>query len=93
MRSVLFATLSALSLLLAGCAGAGDGGINTSIKMRLLTQLRTSGLYIHPHTNRGVVTLTGGVVSKSDRDDAVRVARSIEGVREVRDELANRQNF
>ena len=92
MRSTLLTALTALSLVAAGCAG-GDSGINSSIKMKLLTRLQTSGLYIHPHTSGGVVTLTGGVVSKSDREEAVRIARGVEGVREVHDELANRQSF
>jgi osmotically-inducible protein OsmY len=91
MRSLLLAGISTLSLFIAGCAG--DSSIDTSIKMRLLTHLQTSALYIHPHTSGGVVTLTGGVISRSDREEAVRVARSIEGVREVHDELANRQSF
>jgi hypothetical protein len=32
-------------------------------------------------------------MSARDRAEAVRIARGVGGVREVRDELANRQNF
>jgi osmotically-inducible protein OsmY len=92
MRSTLLTAISALSLFVAGCAG-GDDSINSSVKMKLLTGLQTSGLYIHPHTSGGVVTLTGGVVNEGDRAEAVRIARGVGGVREVRDEMANRQNF
>ena len=93
MRFGVLTLSAAVALAAAGCGGGEDGRINAAVKMRLLSGLQTSALHIHPHTTSGVVTLTGGVMSASDRADALRIARGVSGVREVRDELANRQNF
>ena len=102
MHFRLFVATGALALLLGGCAAsegtssaepAYDASITASLKLRLLTHLKTSGIHIHPHTANRVVTLRGKVVSRADKTEAVQLARSVEGVRDVQDELEIHQNF
>ena len=96
MRLTLFAALPLLALITAGCGGtatAYDSSIDASVKVRLLTRLQTAGMYIHPETANRVVRLTGRAVSRNVKDEAVRIARSVEGVEGVADEIVIAQNF
>lgn len=64
-----------------------DTTITAQVKAALGADDRTSALDIDVDTREGVVTLTGTVESNAERRAAARVARSVEGVQEVVNEL------
>jgi osmotically-inducible protein OsmY len=72
-----------------------DAWITTKIQSRFFADDEVKGRDIDVDTNDGVVTLKGSVGSRSERNHAVAIARSTEGVKDVREELtvssANRE--
>ena len=101
MLIVRLVSLPAFALLLIGCAPsnasspgpATDASITAAVKTRLLSDNFTPALHIHVATMDRVVTLTGKVKSRADKEEAVRVAHGVGGVRDVLDELDIHQNF
>ena len=61
----------------------GDTWITTKVKADLLATENVSGLDIKVETVDGVVTLTGAVASKAQKDKAIAVAKQIKGVKRV----------
>jgi hyperosmotically inducible protein len=90
-------TSFALAVLLAaalsiGCGGAtggtiDDATITTRVKTAILNDSVVGGQKIDVDTSNRVVTLSGQVVAQADRDRAVKIARSVEGVADVKDTL------
>jgi hypothetical protein len=78
--AVLFAAIT------VACAGT-DTGITTSVKSRLAVDDTVKAYQINVTTRDHVVTLSGDVDSAAAKDQALRIARSVEGVRDVVDEL------
>ena len=66
---------------------ATDGRITTAIKARLIGDKYVDGLSISVETYEGVVTLGGEVSSSLPREQAERLAASVEGVKSVRNEI------
>ncbi len=64
-----------------------DATITAKVKSRLLWNRNIEGLHIDVDTNRGVVTLSGGIESAIKRDLAVQIAKNTSGVRKVVDRL------
>lgn len=64
-----------------------DGSITTAVKSRLVANAAADALKINVDTTDRVVTLTGTVPSAADKAAALRAAREIAGVREVKDKL------
>jgi osmotically-inducible protein OsmY len=64
-----------------------DGTITTRVKTALLNDPDVAGLKIDVDTFKGVVTLSGGVKSATERDEAVAIARKISGVTDVKSTL------
>lgn len=60
-----------------------DAGITSKVKHRLLEDPAVRGLKIDVDTREGVVYLTGDIPGAAERDKAVQIARSTEGVRDV----------
>jgi hyperosmotically inducible protein len=60
-----------------------DTWITTKVKADLLATENVSGLDIKVETVDGVVTLSGAVANKSQKDKAVAVAKQIKGVKQV----------
>jgi osmotically-inducible protein OsmY len=91
--SLFAVALFALSLL--GCAGAGtttgeyidDSTITTKIKSKLYDDPMTSGWDVSVTTNKGVVQLSGFVKSSKVKDRAGEIARKVEGVKSVSNDL------
>jgi len=91
------ALVVALSLLLAACAGTAtrsstgeyidDTILTTRVKTALLEDPDVSGLSVKVESFRGVVQLSGFVKSASERNRAVQLAREIQGVRQVRNDI------
>lgn len=79
-----------LSLSLAGAASAAqrpDAWVTTKVKMALLTSEGVSGTEVNVDTIDGRVTLHGSVGTADEKARAEKVAREIDGVREVRNLL------
>jgi osmotically-inducible protein OsmY len=87
-------TLLGAALLVAGAAGAcagirpdnveaGDARIQTELVARLAADADTSPFTIDIDVSAGVVHLTGVVDSDAEREEAGRIAGSIDGVRQV----------
>jgi osmotically-inducible protein OsmY len=81
----------AASVLLAGAARAEDENPDWSttlqVKLALLQKLGTDGLRIEVDTTAGEVRLAGTVEKRATRELAADVARSVESVREVRNDV------
>jgi hyperosmotically inducible protein len=65
-----------------------DAAIKTAVKAKMAADVRLSTLTnIEVNSTNGVVTLAGQVGSDSDRAQAAAVARSVDGVVKVNNEL------
>lgn len=64
-----------------------DAALTATIKTKLLGDPKVSGLKIDVDTRNGVVTLTGTVRSQTEKDEALRLARETEDVRNVTDRI------
>ncbi len=71
----------------AGAEAVTDAAITTAIKSRFIGNDKITASDISVDTTDHVVTLTGSVASAAERAEAVRVARSTDGVHQVRDRL------
>ena len=92
----IFLTLL-LALLLVGCAGSGerqtvgeyvdDSVITTKVKTALFNEPSLSGFEVTVETYEGRVQLSGFVSSQEDINKAVEIARGVEGVRSVKNDM------
>lgn len=64
-----------------------DSAITTKIKGQLAADQGLSGFGIHVETNGGIVTLSGTVNNKSERDRAEQIASATGGVRGVNNNI------
>ena len=101
IRTTLTASLVALTLVTAaGCAvsrgqqttGAyiDDTAITASVKTRMLGDERVAGTSITVETLNGTVMLSGFAKSQAERTAAESIARSVDGVRAVNNEITVR---
>ncbi|MGH9347947.1 MAG: BON domain-containing protein [Vicinamibacterales bacterium] len=60
-----------------------DAALTSAVKAKLLADPAVAGLRIDVDTRNGVVTLTGDMASSAEADEAIRLARTTEGVRDV----------
>ena len=65
----------------------GDAALTTKVKTKFLADNDISGLKIDVDSNNGVVTLTGTVPTAAEKNLALKVAKSTEGVKSVVDRL------
>ena len=66
---------------------AADASITSAVKTKLLGDTEVSGLKIDVDTSHGVVTLTGVVGSAAEKAEAIRLAKTTTGVKQVIDRL------
>ena len=64
-----------------------DAAINAKVKAALAADEIVKAHNIDADTVRGVVTLNGNVKGPAERAQAIRIARGVDGVVEVRDNL------
>lgn len=64
-----------------------DAVITTKVKAAIVADKSLSALDIAVETNNGIVTLTGTVGSSAQSDNATHVARGVEGVKQVKNDL------
>nr|AYM55754.1 hypothetical protein [uncultured bacterium] len=92
MRKLLTHSLIAAAALLLGVPALADqpedAFITTKVKMELLTADGVEPLNINVDTLEGVVTLHGQVESASAKTKAAEEARTVKGVKDVRNMLA-----
>jgi hyperosmotically inducible periplasmic protein len=60
-----------------------DAALTSAVKAKLLADPTVGGLKIDVDTSNGVVTLSGSVGTQAEADDAIDLARSTDGVRNV----------
>ena len=98
MRRLNFSTTMLLvialvaPLLLTACGKTvgetvDDATITARVKTALLNDPQTGGLRIDVDTFKGVVTLSGGVKSAAERDQAIAIAKKTPGVVSVKSTL------
>lgn len=87
-------TILALALTVAGCAGnrsfgerVDDAGITASVKSRLAADPTAKAYQINVDTNEGVVQLNGFVDSQDNKQAAERIAKAVDGVKRVDNNL------
>jgi len=101
IRTPLIAAVTAIALLAAtGCAvtrgqetvGAyvDDAGITTLIKSRFAENKQVDALAISVETLNGVVMLSGFAKNATEKATAETIARGVNGVKSVRNEIAIR---
>ncbi|HTM02208.1 MAG TPA: BON domain-containing protein [Vicinamibacterales bacterium] len=78
--------------LAAGCGKTvgqtiDDATITTRVKSAMLNDPSVGGTRIDVDTFKGVVTLSGRVKSQAEKDQAVALARRVNGVTEVKDAM------
>ena len=87
MKSVgNFAAAVALACFSAACSQT-DAGVTTKVKAQLAADDLVKAHNVNVDTHEHVVTLSGDVETEAVREQAVRIARSTEGVQSVVDEL------
>ncbi len=64
-----------------------DGWITTKIKSDFTVDHSVSATNIHVNTDNGVVLLSGVAKSQDEINRAMQIARSVKGVRSVRNEM------
>ncbi len=94
---LLMLALAGGSLVLSSCAGSRDSEstgeyiddsvITTKVKTAIFNEESLKVLEINVETFKGVVQLTGFVESQADINKAISVARSVEGVRSVKNDM------
>jgi osmotically-inducible protein OsmY len=100
-RTTLAATITGVAILTtAGCAvvrgqettGAyvDDATITTQVKSRMLNSPAVAGTSISVETLNGTVMLSGFAKSATEKTAADRIARDVNGVRAVKNEIAIR---
>jgi len=90
-KTVMLAALIAAPLA-TGCGKTvgetiDDTTITTRVKTAMLNDPAVGGLRIDVDTFKGAVTLSGRVKSQAEKQQAVTLARGIDGVTEVKDAL------
>lgn len=101
IRTPLIAAMTAIALLTAaGCAvtrgqetvGAyvDDAGITTLIKARFVENKQVDAASIKVETLNGTVMLSGFAKSSVEKNTAENIARGVNGVKAVRNEIAVR---
>lgn len=101
VRASLTAAVAAVILLTApGCAVTrgqesvgsyvDDATITTTIKSRFVENRQVDAASIHVETLNGTVILSGFAKNGDERSTAERIAREVNGVRSVRNEIAVR---
>jgi len=92
LSAIVILTLVIGPALVAGAADSigtklDDTAITTKVKAKLTTDKVKNLVKVHVETKDGVVHLAGTVPTDADKAEAERLARGIDGVKEVMNEL------
>ena len=99
--SMAWLMLAALLFALAGCAGTStqestgeyidDSVITTKVKSAFANDATVDAIHIKVTTFKGTVQLSGFAKSRQEIDRAVQLARAVEGVKAVKNDIQLRQ--
>lgn len=64
-----------------------SAGISTSVKLKILQEKTLNVVRVGVSTFKGVVTLTGSVKTRAAAREAERLAKSVDGVKSVKNKL------
>jgi osmotically-inducible protein OsmY len=89
VSAVLALSVIGTQMAYAESAGAyvDDATITAKLKAKLLANEKLKALDIHVTTNQGVVDLTGTVDSSVQKADAERLAKDIDGVKDIKNDI------
>jgi len=97
LRILALASAATLSVFASGCAVTrgqstmgsyiDDTGITAGVKARLLEDKSTGGLSINVDSLNGTVALSGFATSEAEKARAEALAREVQGVKSVRNNL------
>jgi len=89
MRKLLAPLLFAGALLAAGCETqqVDDAALTAKVKARIIADGRASATRVNVDSAGGVVTLRGEVPTEQEKQAADQVAKAVEGVRGVKNEI------
>jgi osmotically-inducible protein OsmY len=92
LTSLLLACVLVLPLFVGACGKTvgetiDDATITTRVKTALLNDSSVGGLRIDVDTFKGVVTLSGRVKTEQEAQTAVKLARQVSGVSDVKSTL------
>ena len=98
--TVLSAAIAATVLMMSGCAPmqgrestgqyVDDATVSTKVRAELLRNQSLKGFDIHVETMQDMVQLSGFVDSPDQKTQAEQIARSVSGVRGVRNDIVVR---
>jgi len=80
------AAVLAAGIMTVACAQT-DAGITTNVKTKLAADDTVKAYQVDVDTRNGVVTLSGAVETAVAKDQAIRIARETDGVRDVIDQI------
>jgi hyperosmotically inducible protein len=88
-RTVMLKRCTAVlgAALLAVACSQTDAGITTNVKTKLAADDTVKSYRVDVDTRNGVVTLSGDVESAAAKEQAIRIARETDGVRDVIDQI------
>ena len=86
-RSLDLSVVVLLCVIIPAACGRTDPAIQVDVDARLSADPATAPLSLDISINRGVVRLAGEVNSREQRRRAVELARSVDGVKDVVDEM------
>jgi hypothetical protein len=90
-RNIILLSLLAAAAITAGC-GPSDATINTKVKEKLSADDTVKTAPIDVSTQKKVVSLSGTVDAEAVKERAVTVARQVDGVSDVVDQITVRQS-
>jgi len=79
--------IAAAGLVVTVACAQTDTGITTNVKTKFATDDTVKAYQVDVTTRNGVVTLSGDVDTAAAKEQAVRIARDTEGVRDVIDQI------
>lgn len=98
--ALLIAAMTGLTLVASGCSVVrgqesassyvDDASITADVKAKLIADQAVDGGAINVQTMNGEVLLSGFAKSETERSRAAQIARSVKGVRSVRNNLVVR---
>ena len=65
-----------------------DNTINASVKANLIGSKQTKARHINVETYKGVVQLSGFAATQAEKDEAGKIAKAVDGVKDVRNDIA-----
>lgn len=80
------AAVLAAAIMTVACAQT-DAGITTNVKTKLAADDTVKAYQVDVDTRNGVVTLSGAVENTAAKEQAIRIARETDGVRDVIDQI------